>query len=200
MAAGARRTGAPVPLRQVQGDAPTPASDREARLRRRRGVPCPRGASQQTTKSSLLASFVGDASRSQCGAPDSSAASTQRNGSDWHVRLPLRPAGTGYPYLRDSGRNLRVLLINPQNGAAAGVLAGKPAAALEERRQPESAGSRRGRRTSSRTRTRGWAAFLRGVLEASRLPRTGGEAVRAVGLRRRRDAAGSRCRPRSPSG
>ena len=36
----------------------------------------------------------------------------------WHVRLPLRTAGAGYPYLRDSGRNLRVLLLNPQNGAA----------------------------------------------------------------------------------
>ena len=36
----------------------------------------------------------------------------------WHVRLPMRTAGAGYPYLRSSGRNLRVLLINPQSGAA----------------------------------------------------------------------------------
>jgi hypothetical protein len=36
----------------------------------------------------------------------------------WHVRLPMRTAGAGYPYLRASGKNLRVLLINPQNGAA----------------------------------------------------------------------------------
>ncbi|HYS07745.1 MAG TPA: C39 family peptidase, partial [Myxococcales bacterium] len=36
----------------------------------------------------------------------------------WHVRLPMRTKGAGYPYLRDSGKNLRVLLINPQGGAA----------------------------------------------------------------------------------
>src|SRR6185295_975657 len=29
----------------------------------------------------------------------------------WHVRLPMRTAGAGYPYLRSSGKNLRVLLI-----------------------------------------------------------------------------------------
>ncbi len=36
----------------------------------------------------------------------------------WHVRLPMRTAGAGYPYLRQSGRNVRVLLINPRNGEA----------------------------------------------------------------------------------
>jgi len=36
----------------------------------------------------------------------------------WHVRLPMRTAGAGYPYLRDSGKNLRVLLVNPRNGEA----------------------------------------------------------------------------------
>ncbi len=36
----------------------------------------------------------------------------------WHVRLPMRTAGAGYPYIRGSGNNLKVLLINPQNGAA----------------------------------------------------------------------------------
>ena len=36
----------------------------------------------------------------------------------WHVRLPMRTKGAGYPYLRESGKNLRVLLLNPQNGSA----------------------------------------------------------------------------------
>ena len=36
----------------------------------------------------------------------------------WHVRLPMRTAGAGYPYLRDSGKNARVVLINPSSGAA----------------------------------------------------------------------------------
>ncbi|MCA1829291.1 MAG: hypothetical protein LC689_20395 [Myxococcales bacterium] len=36
----------------------------------------------------------------------------------WHVRLPMRTSGAGYPYIRDTGRNMRVLLINPVSGAA----------------------------------------------------------------------------------
>jgi len=36
----------------------------------------------------------------------------------WHVRLPMRTAGAGYPYLRDIGKNARVVLINPASGAA----------------------------------------------------------------------------------
>lgn len=36
----------------------------------------------------------------------------------WHVRLPMRTSGAGYPYLRDDHQNLRVVLINPATGAA----------------------------------------------------------------------------------
>ena len=36
----------------------------------------------------------------------------------WHVRLPMRTTGAGYPYLRDTGSNARVLLVNPASGAA----------------------------------------------------------------------------------
>jgi hypothetical protein len=36
----------------------------------------------------------------------------------WHVRLPMRTSGAGYPYLRDNGKNARVLLVNPASGAA----------------------------------------------------------------------------------
>ena len=36
----------------------------------------------------------------------------------WHVRLPMRTSGAGYPYLRDTGKNARVLLVNPASGAA----------------------------------------------------------------------------------
>ena len=36
----------------------------------------------------------------------------------WHVRLPMRTKGAGYPYLRGTGKNLRVLLVNPVNGTA----------------------------------------------------------------------------------
>ena len=36
----------------------------------------------------------------------------------WHVRLPMRTTGAGYPYMRDTGKNVRVLLINPSTGAA----------------------------------------------------------------------------------
>jgi hypothetical protein len=36
----------------------------------------------------------------------------------WHVRLPMRTSGGGYPYLRENHKNLRVLVINPDSGAA----------------------------------------------------------------------------------